>query len=199
MKQPEMGYPLFFYSAVGEESISVVLVREDWNDQCPVHFVSEVLHGAEIRYSEVEKIALALVNAARRLQPYFLNHTTIVRTDHPLSSILGKADTSGRLVKWPTELGQFDIHYEPRTAIKAQALAEFIQETTRIVEEKEWELYMDGSATKHGAGAGIVLVNPERDELEFAIRTHFKASNNEAEYEALLQGLHLAKKTGLNE
>lgn len=44
-----------------------------------------------------------------------------------------------------------------RTAIKAQALADFIQETTRIVEEKEWETYVDGSATKHGAGAGIIL------------------------------------------
>lgn len=104
-----------------------------------------------MRYSEMGKIALSLVNAARRLRPYFLNHTIIVRTDHPLSSILGKADTSGRLVKWAIELEQFDIHYESRTAIKAHALADFIQETTRDVEEKEWELYIDGSATKQGA------------------------------------------------
>lgn len=131
LKQPEMGYPLFVYLAVEEESVSTVLIREDGKDQCPVYFVSKVLHGAEVRYSEVEKIALALVNAARRLRPYFLNHTIVVRADHPLSSILGKIDTSGRLVKWAIELGQFDIHYEPRTAIKAQTLADFIQETTR--------------------------------------------------------------------
>lgn len=55
-----------------------------------------------------------------------------------------------------------------------------------MVEEKEWELYVDGSASKHGAGAGIILSSPKRDELEFAIRFQFKASNNEAEYEALL-------------
>lgn len=194
LKQPRMRYPLFIYLSVGDESISAVLVREDGKDQCPVYFVSKVLHGAELRYSEVEKVAFALVNAARRLRPYFLNLTIIVRTDHPISSILGKADASGRLVKWAIELGQFDLYYEPWTAIKAQALADFIQETTRIVEEKDCELYVDISATKHGAGAGIMLVSPKSDELEFAIKFQYKASNNEAEYEALLQGLRLAEK-----
>lgn len=143
LKQPEMGYPLFDYMSMGEESISAVAVREDGKDQCPVYFVSQVMHGAELRYSEVEKVALAQVNAARRLRPYFLNYTMIVRTDHPLSTILGRADTSERLVKWAMELGQFDIHNEPRTAIKAQALADFIQETTRTIEEKDWELYVE--------------------------------------------------------
>lgn len=49
---------------------------------------------------------------------------------------------------------------------------------------------------KNGAGGGIVLECPEGEELEYAVRFHFKASNNEAEYEALLQGLRLAKKVG---
>lgn len=113
----------------------------------------------------MEKVALALVNAARRLRSYFLNHVIIVRTDYPLSCIFGKADTSGHLVKWALKLGRFEIHYEPRVAIEAQAQADFIQETMRIIKEKEGELYVDGSATKHGAGAGIVLISPEKDEL----------------------------------
>lgn len=46
-------------------------------------------------------------------------------------------------------MGQFDICYEPGTAIKDQALADFIQETTRVAEEQVWELYADGSATRH--------------------------------------------------
>lgn len=186
LKQPELGCPLFVYLSIREASISAVKVREDGKSQCPVYFVSKVLHGAELRYSEVEKVTLALVNAAMRLP----------RTDHPLSSILGKIDTSGRLVKWAVGLGQFDIHYEPRTAINAQALADFIQETTRMAEEREWKLYMDGSATRYGAGARIVLISPEEDELEFAIKLQYKASNNEAEYEAFLQGLRLAEKAG---
>lgn len=186
LKQPELGCPLFVYLSIREASISAVKVREDGKSQCPVYFVSKVLHGAELRYSEVEKVTLALVNAAMRLP----------RTDHPLSSILGKIDTLGRLVKWAVELRQFNIHYEPRTAIKAQALADFIQETTRMAEEREWKLYMDGSATRYGAGARIVLISQEEDELEFAIKLQYKTSKNEAEYEALLQGLSLAEKAG---
>lgn len=66
-----------------------------------------------------------------------------------------------------------------------------------MVEEKEWETYVDGSATKHEAGAGIVLISPEEDELEFAIRFEIKASNNEAEYEVLLKQLRLTERAGV--
>lgn len=44
LKQPKMGYPVFVYLAMGEESTSAVLVREDGKDQCPVYFLSNVLH-----------------------------------------------------------------------------------------------------------------------------------------------------------
>lgn len=46
-------------------------------------------------------------------------------------------------MKWAVELGQFDIQYEPRVAIKAQALADFIQETTRNEQCTKWEVYVD--------------------------------------------------------
>lgn len=88
----------------------------------------------------MEKIALALVTTARRLRPYFLSHFITVRTNHPLPATLGRADMSGRLVKWAVELGQFDIQYEPRVAIKAQALADFIQETTRSEQSTVWKV-----------------------------------------------------------
>lgn len=48
-----------------------------------------------------------------------------------------------------------------------------------------------------GCCVGIILISPEKDELEFALRFKFKASNNEAKYDALLQGLHFAKKAGV--
>jgi hypothetical protein len=53
-----------------------------------------------------------------------------VLTDHPLKKVLFKPDTSGRLVNWAVELGEFDIEYLPRTAIKGQAMADFIAEFT---------------------------------------------------------------------
>lgn len=57
-------------------------------------------------------------------------------------------------------------------------------------------MYVDGSATKCGAGAGALLISHEKDELEFAIKCHFKSYNNEAEYEALIQGIKLAERVG---
>lgn len=90
LKQPVTGYPLVVYLAVGEGSISAILVREKENEQCPVYFVGKVLHWAEMRYFEVEKVALAQVTAAWRLQPYFLSYVIVLRTDYPLCSIRGK-------------------------------------------------------------------------------------------------------------
>ncbi|XP_077219710.1 uncharacterized protein LOC143853897 [Tasmannia lanceolata] len=62
--------------------------------------------------------------------------------------------------------------------------------------ETHWTLHVDGSAGKTGRGAGVVLHGPEGFTLEYALRLDFKASNNEAEYEALLAGLSLATELG---
>ena len=54
-----------------------------------------------------------------------------------------------------------------------------------------------GSSTKEMGGAGIILVSPEKDKFKYAIQLRFLATNNEAEYEALLAGLKLSKKMGV--
>ena len=51
-------------------------------------------------------------------------------TSYPLRQVLQKLEASGHLLKWAVELGQFDIHFRPRTTIKGQALADFITEFT---------------------------------------------------------------------
>jgi ribonuclease HI len=60
-----------------------------------------------------------------------------------------------------------------------------------------WVMYLDGSYTLKGAGAGIVLISPEGDMLRYAIQIEFPATNNIAEYEGLVTGLRLAKKLGI--
>lgn len=101
------------------------------------------------------------------------------------------------MLKWAVELGQFEISYEPRVAIKGQALADFIQEATHEErDQRTWTLFIDGSATTGGSGAGVFIKKPETEELEFAIKLDFKASNNEAEYEAMIRGLELAGQLG---
>ncbi|XP_064963275.1 uncharacterized protein LOC135611568 [Musa acuminata AAA Group] len=157
-----------------------------------------VLNGPEERYPPIEKLALALVLAYRKLRPYFQAHPIEVIIDQSLQQVLSKFDVAGRLLKWSVELGEFDIHYVPRTAIKAQSMADFV---TELVEdgngsseqtEEAWDLHVDGSATSINAGARLVLSAPDGRSFECSFRFGFRATKNEAEYEALLAGLKLA-------
>ncbi|XP_048502964.1 uncharacterized protein LOC125498739 [Beta vulgaris subsp. vulgaris] len=56
---------------------------------------------------------------------------------------------------------------------------------------------VDGWSTAHGCGAGIIFQSPERDKFEYAMKFQFHASNNEAEYEALLAGIKMCKPAGV--
>ncbi|XP_073061787.1 uncharacterized protein [Primulina eburnea] len=184
--------PLWVYLSATEEAVSSVLVKLEGSTQQPVYYVSHALKGAEIRYSGLEKLALALVMTARRLRPYFLSHPIVVLTNSPLGRILTHSDMSGRLVKWTTELGEYDIQYEPKTAIKAQALADFLAETVHQENENPWKVYVDGSSSKDGSGVGVLLISPAGEEVKLAVRLDFRASNHVAEYEAVLAGLRAA-------
>lgn len=143
---------------------------------------------------------MALVVAARKFWPYLQAHPIIVVTDQPLKQILSRPDTSGRAAKWVVELAEYDIQYKSRTSIKAQALADFLAEGISVEEDvklvADWTLYVGGSSSKDGCGAGLLIINPNKEELEYALRFDFESTNNEAEYEALIAGLGLARKLG---
>jgi len=72
------------------------------------------LQGLEVRYQAIEKAALAVVFAARRLHHYFQSFNVIVMTDLPIRKVLQKPDMAGRMVRWAIELSKFDVQYEPR-------------------------------------------------------------------------------------
>ena len=59
-----------------------------------------------------------------------------------------------------------------------------------------WELYVDGAANQRGSGVGLVLVSPEKIIIEKSLRLNFSATNNKAEYEALLKGMEMVQKMG---
>ena len=80
--------PILVYLAVSEEAISVALVQEVEGEERPVYFVSRTLHAAETRYQMIEKVALTLILTARRMHPYFQNHSIMVRIDCPIFKIL---------------------------------------------------------------------------------------------------------------
>ncbi|GKV02804.1 hypothetical protein SLEP1_g15195 [Rubroshorea leprosula] len=191
------GKLLYLYLGISDEAISSVLVREEARQQKPIYYISSVLHGAKLRYPIAEKAALAVVTSARKLRPYFQSHPIIVLTDQPLRQILQKPECSRRLIKWAVELGEFEITFQQRSAIRAQALADFIIKCTPCPsnsnpEPNDWTLYVDGASSSKGSGAGALLVGPEGYRGEHALKFNFGATNNMAEYEALLLGLQLA-------
>ena len=196
LSKPVHGIPLLVYLAVSPEAVSVAVVQGE-TEQKLVYFVSRVLQDAETRYQMIEKVALALVHASRRLRQYFQSHEVIVRTDFPINKILQKLELAGRMIGWSVELSEFSIKYEPQGPIKSQCLADFTSELQQCQEpETIWILHVDGSSSKKGGGAKIVLEGPENIQIEQSLRFGFSTSNNQAEYEALIVGLLLAKDVG---
>ncbi|XP_057517925.1 uncharacterized protein LOC130798845 [Amaranthus tricolor] len=163
---PIKGEKLVLYVSISEYSLSRVLVAEREKKQLPIYYVSHAFRGSEGNYCEVEKE--------------------------------GK-NKSSRVTDWANQLADFRIEYEPRTRVKAQALADFIAESTlphHPEPNQEWKLYVDGSSTQLASGAGLLIESSAGVRMERAVRFEFAASNNEAEYEALLMGLKIYYEAG---
>ncbi|KAM1838183.1 hypothetical protein ACFX14_019882 [Malus domestica] len=95
LSKPEVGDTLIIYLSVSASAVSSVLIRNDGNVERPVYYASKALQDAETRYSNIEKLALALVMFARKLRPYFQAHFIIVLANHPLRQILQSPNISG--------------------------------------------------------------------------------------------------------
>ncbi|GJS15298.1 reverse transcriptase domain-containing protein [Tanacetum coccineum] len=199
---------LIMYLAAVKESVSAVLMTEREGKQVPIYFVSRALQGPKINYTSMEKLILTLVSTSKRLKRYFQAHTVVIITDKPIKHLLSNPEVTGRLLKWRFELEEHDIQYRPRTSVKGQIPADFIVErpeddaSNTPMEEREelpnpWVLFTDGSSCIDGFGAGLIITNPEGMEFTYALRFRFNATNNEAEYEALIAGLRIARQMGV--
>jgi ribonuclease HI len=144
-----------------------------------------------------------VVITSRKLQHYFQESSISVITDYPLGDILRNQDAIGRISKWAVELSALNIDFKPRTAIKSQALVDFMakwrenQLPTPTERTEHWVMYFDGSLKLEGAGAGVLLISPMGEQLKYVLQIFWKVSNNEAEYKALLHGLRLAASLGI--
>ncbi|XP_074336054.1 uncharacterized protein LOC141673222 [Apium graveolens] len=202
------GEDLFIYLSVTDHAVSGVLVKESEGVQSLVYYVSKSLVDAEIRYTSLEKLVLASTMTSTKLRNYFESHKKHVMTNFPLRNILSKPDLTGRMEKWAIHLSTYDIMYDARTTIKSQALDDFVADFSPIqmttakqefqqalsrVDTKPWTLYRDGASNLNETGLGLVLKSPQGDMIAQLICCDFKATNNEAEYEALIMGLTIAK------
>ena len=98
LTRPDPGKPLIVYLFVTDEAVSAVLVKEVDRVQMSVYFISKALHGPELKYQRLEKLAYALLVTSRRLRPYFQCNPIIVRTDQPVRQVLHKLDLAGRMM-----------------------------------------------------------------------------------------------------
>ncbi|KAL0371782.1 UNVERIFIED_CONTAM: hypothetical protein Scaly_0859800 [Sesamum calycinum] len=114
----------------------------------------------------IEKMALTLVITARKLRLYFLSYPVRVRTN-----------------------------YSPKASPRqTQSIGTIRTTQEEVPEERPWLLHVDRSSTTQRSGAGVVITSPQEE--GFAIKFYFKASNNEAEYEALVLGIRMAQDVG---
>ncbi|XP_004295649.1 PREDICTED: uncharacterized protein LOC101312238 [Fragaria vesca subsp. vesca] len=130
LSKPIPGEMLYLYLAAFDTTVSLALIKKDDVIELPVYYVGKGFTLAESRYPDLEKLALALIVTAQKLQHYFQAHSITLFTNCPLRQVLEKPEASGRLAKWAIKLGEFDIHYVPRVAMKGQTAADFISELT---------------------------------------------------------------------
>src|SRR4051812_1326387 len=206
---PEPREPMLIYMAATNLVISILVVVErkepgyEHGVQRPVYYVSEVLTESKQRYPHYQKIAYGVFLASRKLRHYFQGHPITVVSKTPLSDIINNSDATGRVVKWGIELAAFEITYKRRDSIKSQALADFIADwmempdATPLAEPEYWMMHFDGSKLLNNSGAGVMLQSPIGDKLHYVLQIHFEATNNMAEYEELIHGLHVAKDIGI--
>ena len=130
--------PLLLYVAANARAVSVAIVVErkeagkDYPVQRPVYYISQVLIESKQRYPHWQKLVYGVFMASRKLKQYFQGHPITVVSSTPLGDIIQNKEATGRVAKWAIELGPHGLKYMPRTAIKSQALVDFINDWTEL-------------------------------------------------------------------
>jgi hypothetical protein len=168
-----------------------------------VYFITEVLSDSKTQYFHIMKLTYALLITSHKLCHYYQAHQIEVQTSSTLGQILNNREATKKIAKWVIELSMYDDVYKPRTAIKTQALSNFVAEwieTQTPPKKREleyWTINYDGSLQLQGAGTGILLTSPKGESFKYVLQMHFSVSHNAAKYEALLHGLRIAMVLGI--
>ena len=116
------------YLAASHSTIGMVLVQEDEShNEYVIYYLSQNLHPTKVKYTHVEKLALAAVQAIQRFRHYILLHKTTVISDcNPMMYILTKQLLGGKYSKWIVILQEFDLEFEKSKAKKSLVFAELM-------------------------------------------------------------------------
>ncbi|XP_075663311.1 uncharacterized protein LOC142632875 [Castanea sativa] len=168
------GEDLYLYLAVSSTTVSAALIREEDGTQLLVYYISQAFQGAKAKYPRIEKIAFALIAASRKLRPYFQADPILVMMDQPIMKSMNR----------PKALVDF--------------IAEFtvLNEDRALDEAERWMVQTDGSSARKKGGARVIIITPKGETLKYEVKLMFPATNNEAEYEAILTRLRVRKALG---
>jgi hypothetical protein len=114
--------------------------------------------------------------------------------DFPLADILHNQDTTGCISKWAVELEALLIDFKPRTAIKSQALVDFMAEwrenqiPTLVDKPEHWTIYFGGSLKLDGGGARVLFISPKGEQLKYVLQILWEVSSNEVELKPCFTG-----------
>jgi hypothetical protein len=166
----------------------------------------------------MHKLLYAILIASQKLRHYFQARKIVVVTSYPLRAMLRNSNATGNIAKWAAELAGFQLNFQPCHAIKSQVLADFIAEWTPtpsvpgdpdhgsgpplpearalVFTRPHWTLFFDGSTCNKKARDGVVLIDPNGEQVKYMVLLDFEATNNMAEYEALIFGLAVALSLG---
>jgi hypothetical protein len=175
---PELKSPLLLYLSASNSAVSAVLVQEKEEEgklkQIPIYFASEALSGSKLFYSKLEKIAYAVVMAARKLRHYFKGHRIRVITNQPLNHLFANEEASTRIIKWSAELSEYNVDFERRSAIKSQVMADFIVDWTSPIQNPgedmstPWVVKCDEAWCLKGVGISAVVTSLTRIIIRYA-------------------------------
>jgi hypothetical protein len=164
-------YQLLYIAATTHVVSSAIVVERSeeghaFGVQRPMYFISEILSESKVRYPAVQKLLYVILITSRKLRHYFDDFKTTVITDFSLADILHNQDATGHISKWAVELAALSIDFKPRTAIKSQALVDFMAEwretqiPTPVDKPEHWTMYFDGSLKLDGGSAGVLFISP---------------------------------------
>ncbi|XP_074301285.1 uncharacterized protein LOC141632659 [Silene latifolia] len=215
---PIPGKPLILYIAAQERSLGAMCAQEiEDRKERALYYLSRTLVGAELNYSPIEKICLALVFAIQKLRHNMQAHTIhVVSKADPIKYILSRPVLSGRLAKWAVLLKQYDLVFVSQKAVKGQVIADFFADHPVPAEWElsdelpgeeifyvdilpPWQMYFDGAVRRDGAGAGVVIISPQNHVMPYSFTLTQFCSNNVAEYQALILGLQMAIEIGVRD
>ena len=178
---PIPGKPLVLYIAAQEKSIGALMAQEnEKGKERALFYLSQTLNGAELNYSPIEKMCLALFFAIDKLEHYIQAYTIrLIAKADPIKYVLSRPVVLGRIARWVVLLQQYDLAYVPQKVVKGQALADFLanhpvpsdwefsddfpnEDVFYIEVMPPWMMFFDGATCREGARAGVVFVSPEQ-------------------------------------